>query len=276
VENGTVATDRLDARAGGQRLDARLTDRARRPPVRERDRRLLLRRSDRNARSSHGPTQDGDPVRADPASAPAPRASALQARRIADVLLASSALAASAPVMLAVAVAVKLDDGGPLLFRQERLGLHGRPFTLLKVRTMVQDASSETHERYVTDLATGRVPDGGLFKLTDDPRVTRVGRWLRKLSLDEVPQFLNVLAGHMAVVGPRPALPYETALYAPHHFERFTVRPGITGLWQVSGRNRLGFLEMLELDAEYARRRSARLDLQILLLTPGALLGHSA
>ncbi len=198
-------------------------------------------------------------------------------RRIADIVLASTALTVAAPFMLAAALAIKLEDGGPLLFRQERVGQGRRPFTMLKLRTMVPRASSEAHERFIAQLATGPGSAGsGLHKLTDDVRVTRVGHWLRRLSIDEVPQLVNVLAGHMSVVGPRPALDYETAFYKAHHFERFAVRPGLTGLWQVSGRNRLGFLEMLELDVDYVRRASARLDFSILLRTPRALVRNNA
>lgn len=201
-----------------------------------------------------------------------------RARRTADIALAVSALAAATPLMLAAAAAIKLEDGGPLLFRQVRLGIDGRPFTMLKLRTMVAQASSDAHEHYIAQVATQppRRNGNGLFKLTGDDRVTRVGRWLRRVSLDEAPQFLNVLLGHMSVVGPRPALPYEVVVYEPHHFERFAVRPGLTGLWQVSGRNRLSFFEMLELDVEYARRKSGRLDLWILLQTPRALTRNNA
>ena len=180
-------------------------------------------------------------------------------RRIADIVLASTALTAAAPFMLAAALAIKLEDGGPLLFRQERVGQGRRPFTMLKLRTMVPRASSEAHERFIAQLATGPGSAGsGLHKLTDDSRVTRVGRHcLRRLSLDELPQLLNVVAGQMSLVGPRPALEYELDHYKPQHFERFLVRPGLTGLWQVSGRSGLGFLEMLELDTTYVRTTAA-------------------
>lgn len=194
-------------------------------------------------------------------------------QRLVDVVLASSALVATAPALAVAAAAIKLEDGGSVLFRQRRCGRDQEPFTVLKLRTMAPQASSARHEAYIAELAAvpGRADEDRLHKLTGDPRVTRVGRWLRRLSLDEVPQFLNVIAGDMSVVGPRPALDYELQHYARHHFERFAVRPGLTGLWQVSGRNRLGFIEMLELDVEYARRRSTWLDLRILLRTPAAI-----
>jgi len=198
---------------------------------------------------------------------------------MADVVIAASALTAATPLLIAAAVAIKLEDGGPVLFRQQRLGQGQQAFTLLKLRTMAPQSSSETHERYIAHLAMqprSPAPLGELFKLTNDSRVSKVGRWLRRLSLDEVPQFVNVLAGHMSVVGPRPALPYEVAFYQSHHFERFAVLPGLTGLWQVSGRNRLDFMDMLDLDVHYVRRRSALRDLAILLLTPRALLEENA
>jgi lipopolysaccharide/colanic/teichoic acid biosynthesis glycosyltransferase len=180
--------------------------------------------------------------------------------------------------MLVAAVAVKLDGDGPLLFRQRRLGRDQRPFTMLKLRTMTPGAPTGPHERYIADLAAGPAATQRrqLYKLTADPRVTTAGRWLRRLSLDELPQLINVLRGDMSIVGPRPALPYELQFYAPRHFERFAVHPGITGLWQVSGRNRLGFLEMLDMDVEYVRRRSAALDALIVLKTPAALVGRTA
>jgi lipopolysaccharide/colanic/teichoic acid biosynthesis glycosyltransferase len=202
----------------------------------------------------------------------------LDPQRAVDIALAAAALAAASPLLLAAAVAVKLDGAGPLLFRQRRLGRDQRPFTMLKLRTMRPDAPTEPHERYIADLAAGAAAaqTGRLYKLTADPRVTRAGRWLRRLSLDELPQLINVIRGDMSLVGPRPALPYELRFYEPHHFERFAVRPGLTGLWQVSGRNRLGFLEMLDMDVEYVRRRSAALDVVILLKTPAALVGRTA
>ena len=180
------------------------------------------------------------------------------------------------PLFLLVAVAVRLDSRGPALFRQERLGRDRRPFRVAKFRTMRMDASDEAHRAYIAQLAAGEVMGDGLRKLTDDPRVTRVGRVLRATSLDELPQLLNVVAGDMSLIGPRPALQYELEHYASHHFERFAVRPGMTGLWQVSGRAEVGFTEMLELDVEYARSHGPLLDLTILLKTPGALIGRTA
>lgn len=183
---------------------------------------------------------------------------------------------AASPLMLASAVAVKCSSRGPVLFRQRRVGLDGQEFTVLKFRTMADGAPSTLHESLISELATGSGPEMELQKLTADPRVTRVGRFLRRWSLDEVPQFFNVLAGDMSLVGPRPAIRYELAVYRSGHNDRFLVRPGLTGLWQVSGRSRLGLLDMLDLDAEYARRPSLATDLRILAKTPLALVGKTA
>lgn len=179
-------------------------------------------------------------------------------------------------LLIAIAIAVKADSRGPVLFRQRRRGLGGRPFTVLKFRTMHDGCSPEAHRRYIAQLAAGDAGGEGLKKLTGDWRVTRVGAVLRKLSLDELPQLLNVVAGQMSLVGPRPAIDYELEFYEPHHFERFDVKPGLTGLWQVSGRSELGFSEMLELDVEYARRAGPVTDLRILARTPRALIGRAA
>jgi lipopolysaccharide/colanic/teichoic acid biosynthesis glycosyltransferase len=201
-------------------------------------------------------------------------------KRAVDVALALVALIVLAPIMLAVALAVRLDSPGPLLFRQERCGRGRRPFTVLKFRTMYDGVSPEAHRRYIERLAraeAGADADAGLKKLVGDPRVTRVGAFLRRASLDELPQLFNVLKGDMSIIGPRPALEYELEHYRPEHFARFDVRPGLTGLWQVSGRNRIGFLGMLDLDVEYSRTTSPRVDAKILLRTPGAVVrGHAA
>lgn len=179
-----------------------------------------------------------------------------------------------APLFAIVALGIRLDSPGQVLFRQRRVGRGGQQFTMLKFRSMSAEATSEAHHLYVTQLAKGAVDmvSGDLRKLTDDPRVTRVGAIIRKASIDEWPQLLNVLAGQMSIVGPRPAVEYELELYRPEHFERLTVRPGITGLWQVSGRNRLGFNEMLDLDVEYVRRHGFVFDFAIMLRTPLAVL----
>jgi lipopolysaccharide/colanic/teichoic acid biosynthesis glycosyltransferase len=178
------------------------------------------------------------------------------------------------PALLLIAVAIRLDSPGPPLFRQRRIGRHGREFQVLKFRSMAAGASPELHRRYIEYLAHANPepPGGALLKLTSDPRITRLGAFLRKTSIDELPQLVNVLLGQMSLVGPRPAMPYELQHYRPHHYERFAVRPGITGLWQVSGRARLGLQEMLELDVLYARTHSFLLDMRLLLRTPRAVI----
>lgn len=195
---------------------------------------------------------------------------AAAARRALDLSVAAIVLICLAPLLLVVAILIKLDSPGPVLFRQRRLGKDMRPFTVLKFRTMRTDASPELHSRFIAELAqaTEDGEESELKKLTDDPRVTGVGRTLRKLSIDEIPQLANVIAGRMALVGPRPALEYELKHYRATHFLRFGVRPGITGLWQVSGRNRLGFCEMLDLDAEYATTATFGTNVRILVRTP--------
>ena len=197
----------------------------------------------------------------------------LALKRTTDSLLASVLLVVLAPALLLVALAVRLDSPGPALFRQRRLGRRRREFRMLKFRSMTADASPDLHRYYIEHLAEAKPgpSDGALLKLTADPRVTRLGAFLRRTSIDELPQLLNVLAGQMSLVGPRPAVAYELEHYRSHHFERFAVRPGLTGLWQVSGRAQLGLEAMLDLDTEYVRRRSFLLDLSLLLRTPKAV-----
>lgn len=209
---------------------------------------------------------------------PLPSGAWPRAKRVADVLFAVVLLIALCPLLVLIAIAIRLDTRGPLLFRQERVGRGRRRFTVLKFRTMHDGVSPAAHRLYIAKLAAGDAETGdGLKKLTGDPRVTRVGAILRRTSLDELPQLVNVVRGEMAIIGPRPALEYELEHYEPEHYARFDVRPGLTGLWQVSGRSTIGFIGMLELDAEYARTCSARRDVSILVRTPLALLrGHAA
>lgn len=192
-------------------------------------------------------------------------------KRGVDIAGAALMLLALIPFLLLIALAVRVDSKGPVVFRQRRIGRGGTRFTLLKFRTMTADASPELHERYIAELVAEGGTGKGLNKLTDDPRVTRVGAVLRRTSLDELPQLVNVLLGHMSVVGPRPALDYELRHYEPAHFDRFAVRPGLTGLWQVSGRNELDFREMLDLDVEYVHSGGPATDAKILVRTPGAV-----
>jgi lipopolysaccharide/colanic/teichoic acid biosynthesis glycosyltransferase len=193
------------------------------------------------------------------------------AARLLDVVVAGTALLLLAPLMAAIAIVIICTSRGPVLFRQVRLGHHRRPFVMLKFRTMYVGSDDRPHREYVRRLLS--VPTGagcateGLYKLAHDPRITPVGRWLRTTSLDELPQLINVLRGEMSIVGPRPVLPWEAPLFSPHHGTRFRVPPGITGLWQTSGRNRLTMTEALDLDVRYAEQASLRLDLRILLRT---------
>lgn len=197
-------------------------------------------------------------------------------KRVFDVLAAGVALVLVMPLLALVALLVAIDSRGPVLFRQARLGQGLEPFMVLKFRTMHATSTDSAHREYIAKLAAGETGDEGLKKLTADPRVTRVGRVLRRLSIDELPQLLNVVRGDMSLVGPRPSIEYELEHYEPRHFERFSVKPGITGLWQVSGRNRLGFREMLDLDVEYARTADLLLDLKILAKTPLAAVRGAA
>jgi exopolysaccharide biosynthesis polyprenyl glycosylphosphotransferase len=183
-----------------------------------------------------------------------------------DRAVAFTALLACAPLFLVVSIVVRLTDGGPALFRQTRVGQGGRAFTVYKFRTMVVDA-----EERKPQLVALNDSDGVLFKLRSDPRVTRCGGWLRRWSLDELPQLINVLTGDMSLVGPRPALPQEAALYGEHVRRRLAVKPGITGLWQVNGRSDLSWEESVRLDLRYVENWSFVLDLQILWKTWAAV-----
>jgi lipopolysaccharide/colanic/teichoic acid biosynthesis glycosyltransferase len=192
------------------------------------------------------------------------------ARRAIDVTIAGTALLVLVPVIAVAAIAVRLSSPGPVLFRQRRLGRHMQPFTVLKFRTMRADADSALHRDYVRSLIGTQPPENApdnLYKLVIDPRVTRVGRFLRSWSLDEVPQLWNVLRGEMSLVGPRPVIEYEVEQYPDWYLRRFAVKPGLTGLWQVSGRNEKTYEEMVRYDIEYAERRSLWLDLRILART---------
>lgn len=183
-------------------------------------------------------------------------------KRVLDLVVATIGLLLSWPVILLIAVAIKLDSRGPVLFEQERVGQHGERFRIYKFRTMRQGAEDE-----LRDLLEHNEADGAIFKMRNDPRITRVGRFLRQTSLDEVPQFINVLRGEMSLVGPRPPLPSEVEQYQPWHRRRLRVPPGITGLWQVSGRSELTFDEMVLLDLYYIEHWSPWLDVAILLRT---------
>ena len=188
-----------------------------------------------------------------------------------DLMLASALLMLLAPLMLLIAAAVRIDSHGPALFRQRRLGRGMQPFDMYKFRTMRADADPAAHAEFVHQMiATGVVSlpaESKIFKLYPDPRVTRVGRLLRRSSFDELPQLFNVLKGEMTLVGFRPPIPYEVGSYPSWYFRRFTGKPGLTGLWQVSGRNERSYEEMIRLDIEYANRQSCLLDLRLLART---------
>jgi lipopolysaccharide/colanic/teichoic acid biosynthesis glycosyltransferase len=195
-----------------------------------------------------------------------------QLKRGIDIVGSAALLAALSPVLATCAAAVRLSSPGPILFRQQRIGQNGQPFTMLKFRTMYDNSDQRVHETYVKKYMAGAVDgqeaDGAtVFKLVGDARVTRPGHWLRKMSLDELPQLINVLRGDMSLVGPRPPLPYEVEHYRPRDLQRLRAVPGITGLWQVSGRNKTTFDQMIDLDLEYIRRWSLTLDLRILQRT---------
>jgi lipopolysaccharide/colanic/teichoic acid biosynthesis glycosyltransferase len=220
---------------------------------------------------------DGAPV-ADAAPVVAPRADRAQdiACRALDIIVSALVLILLSPFLLAIAIAVKLDSPGPVLFRQRRVGRSLSPFTVHKFRTMRQNVSHEVHRAFVVDLISGKQPEAvegkPRFKMSVDDRVTRVGSLLRRSSLDELPQLWNVLRGEMSLVGPRPPIPYEVEHYPAHWFARFAVKPGVTGLWQVSGRSELTLEEMIQLDVDYAEHRSVWLNVKILLRTIPAVL----
>lgn len=197
--------------------------------------------------------------------------------RAVDILVSSLMIGLLSPLLLAIAAAVRLDSEGPAIFRQRRLGRHARAFQMYKFRTMRHGAESGIHEDHVRDMIVNRLSTEGsvtrqVFKVHPDPRVTRIGRLLRRSSLDELPQLFNILRGDMSLVGFRPPIPYEVTEYPDWYFRRFDGRPGLTGLWQVSGRNERSYEEMVRLDIEYYNRRSWLLDLLLLARTVGAVI----
>ncbi len=203
-----------------------------------------------------------------------------------DIFVSVAALPFFAPLFVVIAIAIKLSSNGPVLFRQERFGRQLKPFTFYKFRSMYADSDHAVHKAYVSRLIAGRPETGNgtgnktaggeqtrIFKITGDPRVTPLGRLLRRTSLDELPQLWNVLRGEMSLVGPRPCVHYELEQYTDWHKLRLIdVKPGMTGLWQVTARNSVGFDEMVKLDLAYAKQRSLWLDIKILLRTPRAVI----
>jgi lipopolysaccharide/colanic/teichoic acid biosynthesis glycosyltransferase len=211
------------------------------------------------------------------------RKSLLVLKRSIDLLVSGAITIAILPLCVVIAIAVKCSSKGPIFFRQERIGQFGQSFTFLKFRSMFVDNDHSVHQEFVTKLiaqesgaASPSVGRHGFYKLTNDKRVTPLGRFLRRTSLDELPQFINVIKGDMSLVGPRPPIPYELAAYQTWHRRRvLEVKPGITGLWQVTGRSRVKFDEMVRLDLRYATSWTPWLDLKILLRTPLAVIRGS-
>ena len=210
------------------------------------------------------------------------RTAARVLKRTIDIVASLLFLLLFSPLFLVIAILVKLDSKGPVFFKQKRLGQYAKAFTFLKFRSMYVNNDPGIHRDYVTKLIAGNdvvhsdATNERVFKIVDDPRITRIGRILRRASLDELPQFLNVLKGDMSLVGPRPPVPYEFEQYAIWHRRRIVeVKPGISGLWQVSARSKATFDEMVRLDLQYARTWSLWLDLKILLQTPAAVISGS-
>jgi lipopolysaccharide/colanic/teichoic acid biosynthesis glycosyltransferase len=228
-------------------------------------------------------TIQGQSERTDPALYPELKdfkRSSRHVKRAMDIAGSLCALILLSPLLLLLSIIIKLTSKGPVLFRQHRIGQYGRAFTFLKFRSMYSANDHTIHEEYVKRLIAGDVENNAscespqtVYKLTNDPRVTIVGKFLRRTSLDEVPQFLNVLKGEMSIVGPRPPLPYEYTRYETWHKTRLlAMKPGITGLWQVEGRSRVTFDEMVRMDLQYARSWSPWMDIKIMFRTPGAML----
>jgi lipopolysaccharide/colanic/teichoic acid biosynthesis glycosyltransferase len=200
-------------------------------------------------------------------------------KRVLDLVLAGVGTSLLFPVLGVIAAVIRATSRGPAVYRQTRIGQYGQPFTVYKFRTMYVDADSGPHQAYVEAYVRGQVDvpphaesDAAPFKLSQDPRITPVGRWLRRTSLDELPQLFNVLKGEMSLVGPRPDVPYSVALYKDWHKLRLAALPGLTGLWQVRGRGRVSFDEMMRLDCEYVQTQSLWLDCVILANTIPAVL----
>lgn len=183
-------------------------------------------------------------------------------KRVFDILISLFGLIISLPVTIPVMIAIKLEDGGPIFYTQTRVGKDGEHFAIFKFRSMITDADAKKKE--LQDL---NEIDGAMFKMSEDPRVTKVGKFIRKHSIDELPQLINVLIGDMSLVGPRPPLPEEVDKYTNHDLKRLMVKPGCTGLWQVSGRNSLSFAEMVDLDLDYIEHANFLLDCEICVKT---------
>jgi lipopolysaccharide/colanic/teichoic acid biosynthesis glycosyltransferase len=194
-------------------------------------------------------------------------------KRLLDMLAAGSALVLLSPIFLITMILIKREDGGPLFFKQTRIGLKGSPFSMWKFRSMMVNADSLKDKL----LEQNQMAGGVLFKMKDDPRVTKIGKWIRKFSIDELPQLANVLKGEMSLVGPRPPVPREVAEYKVEELQRLIVKPGLTCFWQVGGRSNIDFTGQVRLDIQYIRSESVWLDLKLLLKTvPAILFGTGA
>ncbi|HEY8323686.1 MAG TPA: sugar transferase [Ktedonobacterales bacterium] len=198
-------------------------------------------------------------------------------KRMLDVVFGLAMFAVALPIMVVVAVLVALDSPGPILYKQRRVGEDGQEFDLYKFRSMCHNADNGVHKKAIARymkgerLNTARTSDSP-FKLGDDPRITRIGKFIRKTSLDELPQLWNIVTGEMSLVGPRPPIPYEVELYSKRAMQRLQGKPGLTGPWQVYGRDKVTFHEMVEMDIAYLRNRSLAYDLKLILLTIPAVL----
>ncbi|MGF0108099.1 sugar transferase [Clostridium sp. SGI.024] len=189
-------------------------------------------------------------------------------KKIIDFSLSAVALVILSPLLLIVAILIKLESKGPVIFSQKRVGLNGKEFKMYKFRSMVVNA-----EELKEKLAKQNEMSGPMFKMKDDPRVTKIGKFIRKTSIDELPQLINILKGDMSLVGPRPSLPKEVAEFEPWMLERLNVKPGLTCYWQVSGRNNIDFIEWMKLDLKYVKDRSFLLDLKLIIKTFSVLFG---
>ena len=201
----------------------------------------------------------------------------LRAKRVLDVVLTLLILLPLGMIMVIVAILILLDSKGSIFFRQKRVGLNGAEFTMLKFRSMYEDSDDSIHRKAIERYMNGEIlnSEAGIdtpFKLGADPRITRVGRFIRKTSIDELPQFFNVLRGEMTLVGPRPPVPYEVASYTAREWLRLSRKPGLTGPWQVYARSRVSFQEMVEMDIVYLQQQSIWQDLKLILLTPGVMI----
>jgi lipopolysaccharide/colanic/teichoic acid biosynthesis glycosyltransferase len=199
----------------------------------------------------------------------------LRAKRLLDIAFTVLIFLPLCIFMLIVAVLIRLDSKGPAFFRQRRIGLNGKEFDVFKFRSMYVNCDDSVHREAIKQYMNGEALNGdenNLYKLVDDPRVTRVGRFIRKTSIDELPQFINVLRGEMTLVGPRPPLPYEVEEYSPHEWIRLSGKPGLTGTWQVYGRSRVPFNDMVEMDLEYLEQQSVVADLKLIALTVPVML----